>query len=231
MPDRVVRVGDLGTAVTAMCPSGAVALDGLRVDARAEVEAIPAGASVVVLRGDLTGYVVRRVGPDHPMPTLPNLGEEIVRPACARNSAEVRRVDARDEAERERGWRAAARNRAGLAIVLGAVGGAILDILLDPPPGRPESGALGGGLGLLTGACLTLPLGRAGRLFGWFTFAANAAVVAGFVGAGLGFWTQYDSRHVGWMSAGAVGGGLVGFWAGWFVATGSAIVFGGPDGA
>lgn len=228
MSDRVVRVGDLGTAVTAMCPSGAVLLDGRRVDARADIEAIPAGASVVVLRGDPTGYVVRRVGPDHPLPQLADTGAEIARPEFARNSAEVRRADGRDEAERERAWRAAARWRIRIVVVMGFFGGFLLEDWFAPPE-RLYRGAFGGSLGAATGICLSVPLLRAGRLFRWSSLAANAAVVAGFIGAGVGFWTGYELREPRLLFGGMGIGGLVGFWAGWWVATRLELVFGGPD--
>jgi hypothetical protein len=227
MSDRVVRVGDLGTAATPMCPSGLVLLDGRRLDARADGEAIPAGTSVVVLRGDPTGYLVRRVGPDHPLPQLPNAGAEIARPEFARNSSEVRKADARDEDERRREWDRAARNRASIAALVGTVGGIVTVSLAR---GNDIDTLLrGGAIGSVLGVLLATAVAWLGRFLGRSHVAANVAVLCGLVGAAVGYWTQHETGDRGWIAAGIALGAVIGLIAGWWVATRLEMVFGGPD--
>lgn len=225
MSARVVRVGDLGTALTAMCPSGVVELArGDRLDARSDGAPIPAGAAVVVLRGDPTGYVVREVGPGHPFPALPDDGAEIVRPAFMRNSAEVRLAEAADEAELRRKWERSAGARvvytAGLGMVIG-----FWDTTLAHDIGL-EWYAVGAAVGLVTGAAIAFAVGRAGRLIRWSPFAGLVAVGGGLLGAELGFWAS------GWtdlpLAVGVAGGALVGTVAGGWVGR-NVDVLGGPD--
>jgi NfeD-like C-terminal, partner-binding len=82
-----VHIGDFGRALSRMAPSGAVEVNGERLDARSDGQVIEAGSNVIVLRGDPTGYVVRALEPGKPVPTLPRQGEEIVKADFARNTA------------------------------------------------------------------------------------------------------------------------------------------------
>ncbi|QDU24055.1 NfeD family protein [Urbifossiella limnaea] len=230
MSARVVRVGDLGTALTAMSPSGVVELDGRRLDARSDGAPIPAGAAVVVLRGDPTGYVVRAVGPDQPIPQLPDAGAEIVRPEFMRNSAEVRRVEAADEAKLRRRWKVAARWRVVAGVFGGLIGGQILGDALAPPQVVLYRGHAEGGLGLAVGWAVGAALKLAGPLFRWSTLAGHAALASSLGGAAVGYWLAGDPHSFGQSAGAAAAGALVGVVAGWFVATRLELVFGGPEG-
>ena len=118
-----------------------------------------------------------------------------------------------------------------VAVLAGWLGSATLVDTLDPmryPIPRSIGVAI---LGILVGAITTRHVRRNGKLFRWSAAAANTAVVAGFVGAGVGFWTQYGSYNPFLQVGGTWLGGLVGYWAGWWVATRLDVVFGGPDGA
>ncbi|MFO0799519.1 MAG: hypothetical protein U0804_18780 [Gemmataceae bacterium] len=222
MSVRVVRVGDLGTALTVLSPSGVVELEGRRLDARSDGAAIPAGAAVVVLRGDPTGYVVREVGPDHPFPALPDAGAEIARPEFQRNSAEVRRAEAADEAELRRRWKVAARFRVVAGVFGGMIGGQILGDALTPPEVRLYRGHGEGFIGLAIGWIVGAALKRAGPLFRWSVLAGHVALASSLGGAAVGLWLG--------SAGGAAAGALVGVVLGWFVATRLELVFGGPDG-
>jgi hypothetical protein len=224
MSARVVRVGDLGTALTAMSPSGVVAIDGHRLDARSDGAAIPAGAAVVVLRGDPTGYVVREVGPEKPFPQLPDAGAEIGRPDFMRNSAEVRRDDARDEEERRRAWETATRARTVVAGLAGAAAGAGDAALAghDAPAGL----FAGGAVGLGTGFGLALLVGRLGPVLRWSPVAALTALLGGLVGAEAGFWVTMSAAVP--PPVGPAVGGVLGLAAGGWVGR-NIDVLGGPD--
>jgi len=224
---RVVRVGDLGRAMTPLRPSGVVELvHGGRLDARAECEAIPAGAAVVVLRGDPTGYVVRAVGPDQPFPALPDDGAEIVRPEFMRNSAEVRRADARNAEEVRRAWAQAGRRRGQFALLLGAAAG-IGNTALAHGIDRDTlvRGAL---IGLLTGTVAALIVGRLGRFLRWSPFAAGAAILGSLFGAEVGFWAQGGPTELRPLALGLCVGALAGLAAGGWVGR-KLDVLGGPD--
>jgi hypothetical protein len=215
MSARVVRVGDLGKALTAMSPSGVVELDGRRVDARSDGLFIPAGAAVVVLRGDPTGYVVREVGPDKPFPQLPDSGAEILPAEFQRNSGDVRRAEARDAEEVRRVWAKESRHRAFVAGLIGAAAG-LGDAALAHGTDRDVllRGAL---IGQLTGLFLALLVGRAGYVLRWSPVAAVAAIGGGLLGAEAGFWAHVIAAGVPLPLGLAVGGfvGLVvGGWVG-----------------
>jgi hypothetical protein len=214
MPLRVVRVGDLGTALTPMAPSGLVGHDGLRLDARSDGAFIPAGASVVVLRGDPTGYVVREVGPDAPIPVLHDAGAEATRPEFMRNTAEVRVAAARSEAELRRAWAKGDRWRSGAATLLGGLGGLGDSVLAFGDDSTP-AGAAGG---LLVGLVLALAVNRAGRLLAWSPLAAGGAIAGGLLGAEAAFWAAVAAGDAVplWAAvpAGALVGTAAGGWAG-----------------
>jgi len=97
-----IRVGDVGRALSDMFPSGAVEVNGKRIDARSESQPIEAGSTVVVLRGDPTGFVVRKVEPGQAVPKLPGHGTPIRRADFQRNSAEVAEVE---REERSAKWK------------------------------------------------------------------------------------------------------------------------------
>jgi hypothetical protein len=224
MSARVVRVGDLAKALTALSPSGLIELDGARLDARSEREFVPAGAAVVVLRGDPTGYVVREVGPDKPVPTLPNAGAEITRPEFMRNRAEVRAAAARDEAELRRRWRATTGARLLATGLVGSAVGAGDSLLASTS--QTETLLAGGGIGLLTGVLIALLVGRAGRLLRWSPAAGLFAVLGGLVGAEGGFWAHVaaGANLPAALAAGALAGTVAGGWVGRNID-----VLGGPD--
>lgn len=224
MSARVVRVGDLGTALTALHPSGVVELDGRRLDARSDGAPIPVGAAVVVLRGDPTGYVVREVGPDHPLPTLPDAGAEVGRPAFMRNSAEVRRVEARDEEERRRSWAKATPVRTVVTALVGAAAGAGDAALAGH--GDPAGLFAGCSIGLGTGWGLALLVGRLGPALRWSPVAALAALLGGLVGAEAGFWVTMSAAVP--PPVGPAVGGLLGLAAGGWVGR-NVEVLAGPD--
>ncbi|MBN9521311.1 hypothetical protein J0H58_22785 [bacterium] len=206
-----------------MSPSVLIELDGRRLDARSDGAFIPAGAAVAVLRGDPTGYVVRAVGPDNPLPALPNAGAEIARPEFMRNSAEVRAAAARDEAELRRRWRAATGAWLLATGALGATVGAG-DALLAGAS-QPEL-FLAGAVGLLTGALLAFLVGRAGRFLRWSPVAGLFAVFGGLAGAEAGFWAHVatGTNLPAVLAAGAIIGTVVGGWVGRNID-----VLGGPD--
>jgi hypothetical protein len=225
MSARVVCVGDLGRALTAMSPSGVVELVyGERVDARSEREFIPSGAAVVVLRGDPTGYVVREVGPGKPVPQLPETGAEIRRAEFMWNSAEVRRAEARDAEEVRRAWAKASRRRALVAGTIGLVAGlgnAALARGIDPDPLL-----WGAAAGQLTGLAVALIVGRLGYFLKWSPVAALFAILGGLVGAETGFWAHVaaGANLPAALAAGALAGTVAGGWVGRNID-----VLGGPD--
>src|SRR5262245_6076251 len=92
-----------------MCPSGAVEVNGDRLDARSDGAFIEAGSHVVVVRGDPTGFVVRKLGPEDPLPDLPNHGERIRRAEFQRNRAEVAEAEREAAVEKRRRMRATVR--------------------------------------------------------------------------------------------------------------------------
>lgn len=229
MSARIVRVGDLGKAVTPLGPSGVVELDDRRVDARSERWVIPAGAAVVVLRGDPTGYVVCEIGPGHPVPHLPNASAEIFRPEFMRNSAEVRVAEARDEEERRRRWRAPARWRVVAGVFGGLIGGHLLGDALAQPQVVLYRGHGEGLIGLAIGWAVGAALKRAGPQFRWSARAAHVALATSLIGAGVGYWLAYDTLSLGVRLGAAAAGALAGVAAGWFATTRLELIFGGPD--
>ena len=98
-----IRVGDHGLALSAMCPSGFVEIDGKRIDARSADDFIEAGSSVVVVRGDPTGYVVRKLTPGQPHPHLPDHGRMIRKADFQQNRDETAMASLQErETTRER---------------------------------------------------------------------------------------------------------------------------------
>jgi hypothetical protein len=215
MSARVVRVGDLGKALTPLSPSGAVELVyGRRVDARSDGLFIPAGAAVVVLRGNPTGYVVREVGPDKPFPQLPDSGVEILPAEFQRNSGDVRRADARDAEEVRCEWAKASRRRWTVAGLIGAAAGfgdAALARGTDP-----DTLLWGVVVGQLTGLAVAKLVGWSGYVLRWSPVAAVTAIGGGLLGAEAGFWASVvaDLPLPLGLAGGAPLGLVVGGWLG-----------------
>lgn len=205
-----IRVGDVGRALSPMSPSGAVEVQGQRVDARSELGVIEAGCPVVVLRGDPTGYVVRKLEPGQQPPQLPNHGEPIERAEFQRTHAQVAEADRREQAEARRRMLRALRYGSLAAAGLGAVVGLASAGagLLFGWFGRAEPMAvallLGGSLlvGAVTSVLLFFLTGLVGSVIGFASEGEAAfapdffAVFAALVGAAVGFWWQFRTEDV-----------------------------------
>jgi hypothetical protein len=159
-----IQYGDVGRALTTLAPSGAVDVLGERIDARSDGAVIEAGTLVVVLRGDPTGYVVRKLSPDQTPPKVPNRGKPIPKAEFQMTRAEAAAADRREQAELRR------RVRDGLR------------------KGSLTAGKLGALFGLACG-CIGFALGRVGRddpagiavLFGLSLVTGAAAGVVVFL--------------------------------------------------
>jgi len=203
----VIRIGDVGRALSALSPSGVIEIDGVRLDARSDGTFIEAGGMVVVLRGDPTGYVVRKHVPGSP--PLPNHGEPVRKGEFQLSGTEV--AAAENEAERLR--RAEVRAEMKRGSVRSAVVGALLGA---------ASAGLGWHFNWADGAesvglaLLVLYSAAAGALTGvvlyffsgvfvarvlpaeegvWFS-PSFLAVLFGLLGAALGFWLKFDEAGV-----------------------------------
>lgn len=217
-----IRIGDLGIAVSAMSPSGAVEVDGKRLDARSDGPFIPLGSVVVVLRGDPTGYVVRALEPGQEPPQLPGHGTPIPRAEFQRTSAEVAEVERAVRAEKRKRIRQGLRFGGIAAGSLGAFVGLASSgagwLLGWAPADDPASGAmlLGGALvvGTATGVALFLLTGLIGSVLGMFEgepgFAPDFSVTAAaLMGTAVGFWWHFRTGNPGTIAAWAVGATFV----------------------
>lgn len=217
-----IHVGAIGRALSPMSPSGSVEIDGVRHDARSDGQFIDAGSAVIVLRGDPTGYVVRKLEPGQPVPQLPNHGEPIFKAEFQRNSAEVAEAERQERLERHRQQRQALKYGVVAAGSLGALVGL-------------SSGGLGwyfrwagvtepvylalllGGslvLGAVWGVVLFLSISWGGALLGSLegdvAFAPSFVVVfVALVGAAVGFWWHFSTGDVGTIALWSVGGTVV----------------------
>ncbi|MBA4186899.1 MAG: hypothetical protein C0467_02655 [Planctomycetaceae bacterium] len=204
-----VRIGDVGRAVSALSPSGYVEIDGVRRSARSEGTYIDAGRDVIVVRGEMPSFIVREIEPGIPLPRFPNHGTTIEKSEHQRNSADV----AVSEQEEQRlAWKqlkrrmrigAAASGAFGLLVGLAnaALGGhynwASVNETIQLPLLHAGSAAIG------TAAAIVLYF-----FTGWFVthiLPAEAdavfepsflAILAGLVGAALGFWMNFASGDV-----------------------------------
>jgi len=178
-----VRVGDLGTAMTALRPQGLVRIAGDRHDARTERGYIAAESEVVVVNGDNLGLVVRLVDPGQAV-TLPDHGREVYGSFGARVAAE----SAREDTERAR-WESS-RRRYGFIMggLLGAVaaglGVALLWGLIVERAGAPWAVAAaavvcGAGLGVCLFRWLDAALREVGGDYWRFTTASAGLGLAG----------------------------------------------------
>ena len=69
-----VRIGDRGRTLTALKPSGKVAIAGAEFEARSEGQWIDPDCNCVVVAGDSRGLIVRAVGEGDPTPAVANQG-------------------------------------------------------------------------------------------------------------------------------------------------------------
>jgi hypothetical protein len=220
-----VHVGDTGVAETQMYLTGAVRINGVRHIARSDRGPVEMGTAVVVVGDDPLGLVVRPIEADAEAKKLPNHGqrayatpEERARAAEDRREAEIR---AEWAAHRRRGavlgalgglatagvglwaqWGALPELTglqpnvtAAIALVAGAVWGALVFLLLDSVLGFFEEGyrrvavastclgLVGTGLGLAFGISWFGPVGGLALAVG-LTLVLAAAIPALFVAIG-----------------------------------------------
>jgi hypothetical protein len=97
-----IHYGDIGRALSTLCPSGAVDVLGERLDARSDGQVIEAGSLVVVLRGDPTGYVVQKLNPGQTPPKVPNHGQPIPKAEFQLSHAEAAAVERQEQADRRK---------------------------------------------------------------------------------------------------------------------------------
>ncbi len=225
-----IHVGDVGQALSPMCPSGAVEVNGMRLDARSDGAFIEAGSPVVVLRGDPTGFVVRRLGPDDPLPPLPNQGERIRRAEFQRTSAEVAEAEREDRAERRRRMRETMRFGSLTAASFGALVG-LASGGFGWATGRtgelgPADAAvfLGGSLaaGAVLGVGLFLLSGMVGSVVQMFEgepgFSPSFGVIAlGLIGTAVGFWWRFGTGDIAVIATCSAIGLAIGAAVGWVV--------------
>jgi hypothetical protein len=69
-----VRIGDRGRTLTALKPSGKVAIAGAEFEARSEGQWIDPDCNCVVVGGDYRGIIVRAVGEGDPTPPVADQG-------------------------------------------------------------------------------------------------------------------------------------------------------------
>jgi hypothetical protein len=230
-----VRYGDVGRALSPMSPSGAVEVNGERVDARSEGGFIEVGSAVVVLRGDPTGYVVRKLDPGQPPPRVPNHGEPIPRAEFQRNAAEVEEFERRERAEARRRRLRGLRDGTIVAAAFGAVVGLLSGGAgwyfgwagVADPAGGAVLLAASLAAGAASGVALFFVTGLVGAAFGFASegdagFAPDFFVMfAALVGAAVGFWWQFGTGEAGtvalWSVGGAAGFAVIAYVLGWAI--------------
>jgi hypothetical protein len=185
-----VCVGDLGRAVTPLTPAGKVELHGERVDARAEAGYVSPGSTVVVVRGDAFGLVVRAVAPGE-IVTVAGLGAEIPKPEAEMTGAEIAAADELARVERRERFKEELADGTARSAGVGAAVGLGAAML-----GRWLAVDDVGGWDVVAG----LAAAGAATTAGLYS-AATAGFAAARVGAGMGGWVA--------------GCGLVGGAAGW----------------
>jgi len=201
-----IHIGDIGRTVTALRPSGSVEIGGVRRSARSEGTYIDAGRDVIVVRGEIPSFVVREIEPGMPPPRFPNHGEVIEKSEHQRNNADV--AEAAREEQRV-AWKQLKRRMKIGAAVAGAFG--LLVGLANAALGWHYNGAsvnetvqlpflMGGSAAIGTANAIVLYF-----FTGWFVaniLPAEAdavfepsflAILAGLVGAALGFWMNFAS--------------------------------------
>ena len=227
-----VRVGDTGRALSPMAPSGAVEIGGVRLDARSDGQVIETDSTVVVVRGDPTGYVVRKLEPGQPVPRLPNHGRPIRKAAFQRNSAEVAEADREERRERRgrllKSLRYGSIAAASLGAMVGLASGGLgwgFGWAGGTDPARLAA-LLGGslGVGAAWGVALFFLTGWVGSLLGSFEgetgFAPDfVTVFAGLVGAAVGFWWKFDTGDAETIAAWSAGGSVAFAAVAWVLGT------------
>jgi hypothetical protein len=217
----VVHVGDVGRALSPMTPSGAVEVRGRRLDARSDGQFIEAGSPVIVLRGDPSGYVVRKLEAGQPPPELPGHGEPIRRAEFQRNSAEVAEAERQERAERRerllQGLQTGSVAAGSLGAVVGLASGGVGWYFGWSGAADPLGLALLFGGSLVAGAVVSVALffltGLVGSVAGAFEgepgFAPDFfAMFAGLVGGAVGFWWRFGTGDAGVIAAWSAGGAL-----------------------
>lgn len=213
-----VRVGDIGRALSPMSPSGAVEVNGQRLDARSDGRFIEVGSQVVVLRGDPTGYVVCKLEPGDPPPTLSDHGEAIRKAEFQRSHAEVAEADRQERAEKRkelsRRLRREGRAAGGLGAFVGLGSGAAgWQFGWCGAVGSSDAAPWLGGA-LVVGAAAGVLLFFLARLVGsglklceWEAGFVPAffATFAGLLGASIGFWWRYGTGDAATMAAQSAG--------------------------
>ncbi len=161
-----IHYGDIGRALTTLAPSGAVDVLGERIDARSDGAVIEAGSFVVVLRGDPTGYVVKKLDPDQTPPKVANHGQPIRKAEFQLNGAEAAAAGRREQAESQKRLRDGLRSGRHIAgkwgalvgLVIGAIGWALGGVGADDPAGIAVLMSLSPVGGAVTGVGLFLLL-------------------------------------------------------------------------
>jgi hypothetical protein len=239
-----VHVGDVGQALSPMCPSGAVEVNGMRLDARSDGAFIEAGSPIIVLRGDPTGFVVRRIGPDEPIPRLPNNGERIRRAEFQRTSAEVAEAEREEQAERRRRMRETMRfgslTAASFGILVGLASGGFgwLTGRADNLGWADLALLLGGSLaaGAVLGVGLFFLSGMVGSVVQMFDGEPGFApsfnvIVLGLIGAAAGFWWRFGTGDAAVIATCSAIGLAIGAAVGWVVSWLTAQILGAAAGA
>lgn len=114
--DMPVRIGDPAQTVTRLSPSGMIAVNGQRHSARSLNVIIDAGREVVIVSGDLHGFVVQPASETADLESLPNFGRPVHSSFGDSVRAEhARTLDADQEWQIERQkWRVRVGPRVGL---------------------------------------------------------------------------------------------------------------------
>ena len=217
-----IRVGDIGRALSPMSPSGVVDVNGERLDARSNGRFIEAGSLVVVLHGDPTGYVVRKLEPGQTPPRLPDHGEPIRKADFQLNSIEVAQADRHERTATRKQLLQQWHHDRSVAVCLGPLAGLVSGVVgwSFGWSGLTDLGSvallLGGSVavGAFASVCLFTLAAWVTSMLGMFEgkvgyFPDLFATVAGLVGAALGFWWQYGTGDVLAIIPGVVGGATV----------------------
>ena len=122
------KIGDRGTAKSALAPSGIVEVDGRDFSARAVGQAIDPGTAVFVTAGDIGGLVVRPVDSSICPEKLPKYGE----PAYDSFGDKAKAVAAKEEEERRRERELWRRKAIWRQLQIGSAFSIVATFLLDP---------------------------------------------------------------------------------------------------
>jgi hypothetical protein len=203
-----------------MSPSGAVEINGERLDARSDAGPIEAGSQIVVVRGDSLGFVVGKVELGKPLPPLPGQGELIATPEHRQNADEVAAADKQERATEVRTSRRRLRPGILAAGSLGAMVGLVSGAVgwFAGWVGNTDAATLAWLLGcsltigLVAGVVLFFLTGVVGALQGFLSEGEAEltpnffAIAAALVGASVGFWRQYGAGDTSTIALWSVGG-------------------------